>query len=191
MEKSNANRRSALRVEDSILLRVSSVPLTEMQDLDTYFEHRRSSLSVQAHISYCTGQKIPQMRIIERKHPEIASYLRYLESQIQYLSTSLEKVLDMDGNSVSAQKVCLSAGGIQFETDSEFDVKVPLELRLSLIEKSITILVFATIKRIEGPENGLYTVTTQFSNIHEEDKELLIKHVHQTHVEQLREKKME
>ncbi len=183
------NRREALRIEDEVLLNVYPIPEENMDNMEDFFKTRRSAFSLRSHLTYGAEQNIPRMRIIERAHPEIASYLKFLEQQIEYISAQISQYAFGRENLASTQKVSLSASGIQFDVDSNIKLNDLVVLELSLVDDNMHILAFAKIVRLNAISNSLHSVSANFFMLHEEDKEVIIKHVHRLHVKQLREKK--
>ncbi len=182
----NANRRKALRVEEKVVLNIETIPAEQMGDIENHFKTRRSAFSLQSHLAYVSEQQLPSMRIIERKHPEIANYLKYLEKQIEFVSEKIIQKSESNSKSIDSCNIYLSASGIQFSTGLALEVNSCIELELYIASSNMHILTFAKIVRLQELNDGDILVSAEFSLLHEEDEEALIRHIHQIHVKQLR-----
>ncbi len=177
------NKRKALRMADEVLLKIKKLDDEKMQAARTDFEARRSEFGVITHLKYGSEKYLPEMRVIERKHPQIASYLKFLEKQIEYVSTHIN-ISDVANEIGKKQQVNLSAGGIRFEFDEEIGLKDHLEVSMVLLPDEVRILALAEVVRVESCPKKM--VSAKFVQLHKEDKEALIKHIHKRQMDELR-----
>ena len=182
------NRRKYLRIDDSVSLYVQPLTETEIEEAISHFETRRMDFSLMSHLVYGREQHMPQMRVIEKRYPEVAGYLKFLEMQIETLSS---RIIDQD-HRLSPEKTCkvnISAEGIRFDMDKSYPSGAMFEIALMLFPSRTSMLAFGMVVRShEATEDGkaVWKTAIQFTHLHEEDREILIKHIHQKQLNQIR-----
>jgi c-di-GMP-binding flagellar brake protein YcgR len=175
------NRRQYLRIDDKVSLYVHPLTAAEEESAIEHFELRRMDFSLMSHLMYGRDQHLPQMRIIEKKYPVIASYLKLLESQIETLSS---RIVDSEHRLDPTQttKVNISATGILINTDEAYPVDAMFELAIMLLPARTSFLVFGKVVRSDAIEDeagrNQWQTAIEFTHLHEEDREVLIKHIH-------------
>ena len=179
------NRREAFRLQDRVSLSVTILDQDKVQEAFNHFEKKRSDFGLMTHLKYGAEKYLPEMRTIERRHPEIATYLKFLEKQIEYVSAHIS-VSEQSEEAMRNQQVDLSANGIRFKTSLPVDTGDCLEMVLVLHPDESRLLVLAEVKRVEQMAPGKWLVSAEFVQLHEEDQEALIKHVHKKQIEELR-----
>ncbi|MCB1754153.1 MAG: PilZ domain-containing protein [Gammaproteobacteria bacterium] len=184
MINSVKNRRGAFRILEEVSLSVTVLPKTEDGDIDREFESRRADFGIMTHLKYGAEKYLPEMRIIERKYPEISAYLKFLEKQIEYVSACIGDTDEVDDDS-EKQVVDLSATGIRFETGNRVEVGDPLEITLVLYPDRSRMLVRCKANRVQSTGDGRVTVSAEFTRLHEEDQEALIKHLYKRQIDSL------
>ena len=184
------NRRKYLRIDDRVSLYVQPLTETETEEAISHFETRRMDFSLMSHLVYGREQHMPQMRIIEKRYPEVAGYLKFLGKQIETLSS---RIIDQDHrlNSEKTCKVNISAEGLRFDTDQAYPPGAMFELALMLFPSRTSMLAFGEVVRSEeATEKGksVWKTAIRFTHLHEEDREILIKHIHQKQLSQIRQR---
>jgi hypothetical protein len=131
---------------------------------------------------------------IEKKEPEIAEYLKLMDSKISLLSQAILQ----QGNDLSESKMCqtnLSASGLSIEVDSEIKSGEFIEVKLFLSSCVAVILLYGKViycKRNElANSTSPYQVGIDYINLKDEDREILIKHIVKRQMQQIRENKVE
>lgn len=183
------NRRRYLRIDDEVSLYVHPLTAKEVDSAIVHFENRRLDFSLMSHMIYGREQHMPQMRIIEKKFPMIAGYLKFLESQIETLSSrivNLNHCLDPEDK----QDVNISATGLSFDMKEGHTIGSMFEVAIMLFPARTTMLMFGKVIRSDKitSEDGheIWKTALEFTHLHEEDREVLIKHIHQLQVAELR-----
>ncbi len=181
-----SNRRNYLRINDMVSMNINNIRKETFADIEYYFIERRTKFSLKNHFSYKRALHQPQMRVIEQRLPEVAQYFKFLEGQIEILATSM---VDMAHTlAVAADtEVSLSAQGMGFISTDQYLRGTLLEIVLKLFPSKMTILVFAEVVRSETNQDeypGWWT-GVHFTHIHEEDREVLIKHNYRIQMQQL------
>lgn len=191
MMQENENRRSAFRLEDEILLKVEKVQSLDVQAMESAFDERRAEFGILTHLKYGVEKQLPTMRIIERKHPEIAQYLKFLQKQIEYLSTRSSE-LDSEGQEFGEKQwVDLSANGLRFAASGDWSVGEHIQAMMLLSPSDLRIMALAKVSRVDVSDNGLQEVSVNFTKLHIEDEEALIKHLHKRQIDDLRKEKLD
>lgn len=180
------NRRNYLRINDTVSMKINSLEEKEIADIDGYFAEQRIKFSLRNHLSYDRAQHLPQMRVIEQRYPEMAQYLKFLENQIETISTSMidrEHALAYSADT----EVSLSAQGMGFMSKECYAAGSILGIVLKLFPSKMTLLVFAEVIRsvdYNDQDSGWWT-GVHFTHIHEEDREMLIKHNYRKQMKQI------
>ncbi len=121
--------------------------------------------------------------------PELARYLGVLQTQIDHLT----KAVLPEQSPVPEQdiKVSLSAQGISFPTDDAFKPVDVVELGLKLQPSHQELVIFARVVLVEDNDDidledcGQYRVSLDFEHIHDADREILVKHIHEKQIRAL------
>jgi hypothetical protein len=173
------NRRSAFRVVDHVSLAVRPLEANELAIIEAGFDTYRLHFCITSHLDHQRKQQLPVMRQVELSDPDVASYLKHLESQIQRLAdqvTREDSVGDIDH--ADLVQVDLSASGMQFRSSRDFQPEQRLELVLRLMPAVTTVLTVGRVVRARPIEvGGGYMVSVEFEILHDEDREALIQHV--------------
>ncbi len=171
------NRRNYLRINDMVSMKTDIIQASGITDIKSYFAEQREKFSLKNHLSYRRAQHLPQMRVIEQRYPEMAQYLKFLEEQIETLSTNMidrQHALSYSANI----EVSLSAQGMGFMSSECYEPGCLLGIVLKLFPSKLTLLVFAEVVRSEadGGDDSRWWTGVHFTHIHDEDREMLIKH---------------
>lgn len=189
----NANRREYYRIDDRISLRMK--PLSgERRRLDEdTFEARRREIGLANHFAANQERHLAEKKRIEQRHPEIAAYLGYLEEEIRILATRIAK--SENGLSpVPTHDVNMCAEGLRLELESPLEPDQVLEISMMLFPSSVSVFCLGEVIRCdeitEGDELqiGRYSAAIRFTQVDDEDKEAVVKHIHQKQLLQLQER---
>jgi hypothetical protein len=128
---------------------------------------------------------------LERKDPEIAEYLRIIDTKInlivQAISDQEQPFLEHD-----TRDVVLSATGLAFNNETEIKSGQLLELKMLLTSCMAVIVAFGRVVQCrdvsqESPEQP-FAICVEYVNLQDDDRELVIKHVVKKQLQQLRDK---
>lgn len=182
------NKRKSFRVFDRIHLCAIPRSDDEIVEIENNFEAYRMRACLKTHFSHQKETRVPKLKVIKSRDPELGAYLQYLENQIHQLaqlisnnSTGLESRLEM-------VPVNLSADGMRFCSNESIAVGQKMEILFWLLPDELTVLAIAKVIRVED-ENGEKCVSVEFETIHEEDREAIIRHVVRVQRQDIREKK--
>lgn len=120
---------------------------------------------------------------------DIARALRILNDKITILSQVVYRQ-DYDTSDDIDLDVNLSGGGLAFLTPQVFEARSPLKVQLSLPSSGVVIQALAKVISCQPHEsehnNEAYYLRLAFTHMHEQDRDLLIKHILLRQAEQLR-----
>lgn len=178
------NRREYYRIDDRIAL--SFKPLREgLQRMhEENFDSKRRELGLVNHFAANQEQHRVEMKRIEQKTPEIAAYLKFLEEEIQVLATRLATA-EAALPTVPTHDVNICAEGLRLELNEAIGAGEHYEMSMMLFPSHTTAFVVGEVLRCdkitEGDELqvGRFETVIKFVQIHDEDKEAIVKHIHQ------------
>lgn len=179
-------RRRFFRIDDEVAL--SAVPI-EDADSDARindFWDNEHAFSIRNNFNYQIERHISDRNKIAMKMPELARYLGVLEAQIDRLT---ERLAGDDGEpDLASKSVNLSAQGIAYHDDSAPAPGSMVELTLKLVPSGLMLVVIArVIKLNEGLKDseGSNRISLDFEQIHDADREILIKYIHSKQMKSL------
>lgn len=181
---SNVNRREYYRIDDRIALNMKAMPEGVSELGEELFEARRREIGLANHFAANQERHRAEKKRIEQKHPEIASYLAYMEEEIKVLATRLA-TSDSGLPTVPTHDVNICAEGMRLELDKPLPINQHYELSMMVFPSSTSVFCIGEVIRCEeiteGDELqiGRHTVVIRFTQIHDEDIEALVKHIHQ------------
>lgn len=183
-------RRRFVRIEDQVALKYSVIPKGSLEERVTQLRKAPPSfLRVASHFAANSRQMTPMLGRIRAQQPELACYLAMVNKKLDLLARSLS-ITDHELADEPARKVNLSAGGISFCTERELPPKTILELKLFAFPSLLYLVTFGTVRRcarIDESEQGFcFLVAIEFNFITEEDREMLVQHIVQRELSQLR-----
>ncbi|HBR96104.1 MAG TPA: hypothetical protein DD979_01835 [Gammaproteobacteria bacterium] len=170
---------------DEIALTLKPIESAQLEHTLAHFDQRRMDFGLLSRLKYGAEKYLPEMRLIEHRYPEIAAYLKFLEQQLEVLSSHIGGCAEA-AEALHRQQVELSAVGVRFTYPKVLDVGSHVETTLVLFPQQIRILMIMKLVRVEPQNDGSYAVSGEFVCVHEEDREALIKHVHRRQIEELR-----
>lgn len=131
------------------------------------------------------------MHRIEKKEPEIAEYLKIIDSKVGLLAQAVMR----QGQDLTESQMCntnISASGIAIEIDHSIKTGEFLEIKLLLTSCIAVIMIYGQVVYCkENTTDGgkPYLVGIDYINLNDQDREILIKHIVKRQMQQIREKK--
>ena len=184
------NKRGYFRVDDEVFLQVKKLSTDEVVDIDTYFEKFRQSTLITARFHQQRTAMAPALSEINARDKAVADYLSMLNDQIDMLADKLISESIFAENE-PLQAVNMSAEGMQFRTSTEYQTDDELEIIFALFPGGDYIPVIAKVVRTDlDTESKEFSVSVQYSNINEDDKELVIHHMLFLQRQQLQKKRL-
>jgi len=184
MIKTNEDeRRDFFRIDDEVYLDFESITEDEYAAAPITLEHLdKSAFSLSANFATLNNSVHPILNNIKQLHPDIGEYLETLNSKIDSLSQHiLYQNSTFDQNKVITANI--SASGIQFKCDTDFEINQAIKLELVLLPEKIGVLIFGRVIKSEKDY-----LSIKFDFLRAEDQELMIKHNLNKQMTDLREK---
>ncbi len=177
------NRRSYYRVDDYVALTVKELSAEEISHADSVFERRRYQHGVMNDIAAERDKYQPVLAHVRQEYPEVAEYLDLLERQINTLAFRLVHANNLRTRAPS-HAVNLSASGMRFTTPRPVARGSMLEVMILLFPSYSVVYAFAKVVRVEQQpgnkqEKPRWLASVQFTHLHDEDREAIVRHVHQ------------
>ena len=177
------DRRRFYRIEDRVYLQTRKVKPDELESKLEDFWSNQYQFAIRNEFNSRLDEHLADLHAIQNKMPELARYLGVLQEQIDRLT---EKVLpEQDTTPGNDIRVSLSAQGISFITDEDYRPVDVVELSLRLQPSRQELIIFARVVLVEDHDDsdtpdefGRYRVSMDFEHIHDADREILVKHVH-------------
>ncbi len=188
----NSDRRRFFRVRDSIALKYRLVAPGELEGLIKRLEQQKeTSLSLPGTFAATSKEMEYLLRKIMETQPELSTYLENLNHKLDLIARSMF----MENSDLATTPPCevdLSASGVAFHSDVYFKPGANVEIKLltfpSLTHITAIGVVIRSVRDLKS--QGLpYDVAVDFDFIRDHDRELLIQHVLQKEVSELREKR--
>jgi hypothetical protein len=179
-------RRRYYRIEDEVLLVLQLIEPADIDDRLEDFWANEHAFSIRNNYNFQIEQHIADRHKIENQMPELARYLGVLEKQIDRLTDRL--IGDEHDKQMVRKKANLSAQGISFieaQAPGQGDL---VELKLKLLPSGLRLVIIARIVLVEPDSAGAQDktrISLDFENLHEADREILIKHIHGKQIESL------
>lgn len=177
-QKLDSERRRSFRVNDHIGLKLHVIPDTERVSTEKSFNLWRQEQGLINQFLHQRTQLLPLIKAIENTQPDIAAYLRQLETKIDTLA-GLIQVRDQDLPRVPTHCVNLSANGLRFYHDEAIPEDTMLQIQLVLFPALIIIPALGkVIVCHKEPDNreSQYQLTVDFMVMDEDDRDLLTTH---------------
>ncbi len=184
------DRRRFFRIDDAINLYYKVVDEQTVVTASKTTDDILSSCSLITALEVLGQESRTVLYRVEKREPEIAEYLKLIDSKIGLLA---QAVLQQDKN-LTESKLCntnLSASGLAIEVDAPVNEGEFLEVKLFLSSCVAVIMLYGKVifcRKIEGSAN--YQIGIDYINLKDDDREILIKHIVKRQMQQIREKKV-
>lgn len=178
------NRREGFRLDDKMKLHVKVASQQYLDSILENFESFRMRYCLKSHLRNQTEVRLPKLARIRKRDPEIAEYLKHLETQIEQLAARLSNDSDMENDESNLEaSVNLSSSGLRFSSDQEYEVGQQLELGMVLSTSGTQLVAIAEVLRCVAEEqqgsdsSSRFLVSTFYTHIHADDTEAIIRHM--------------
>ncbi len=186
-------RRDFFRIDDSLRISYQVIP---KKDLPGYIEHwpngAEKPFTAMSSLSSISQQVSGYLRRIEAKEPDVANYLKALDTKINVLGQAMLAQASGHSNQ-SVQAVNLSGSGLSFECDEVLIPGDTLELKLLLLPTFTGLLVLGEVvccDDLDHAESSFeYKVHVKFSHIQEQDRNTLVQHIVQRQSQSLKDRR--
>lgn len=189
IKANDSERREYFRIDDEIYLEYETIDDKEFNEAPTTLANlHNSSFTLSAEFATLNNSIHPLLNNIKQIHPDIGEYLEFINQKIDSLNQLLlEKETAFDDDKVISAN--LSASGISFESDNDFEIATPLKLEIVLLPEKVGILIYGKVVAIKGLKDSEHKhISIHFEHIRPEDRELMIKHNLNKQMSDLRDK---
>jgi hypothetical protein len=179
-------RRRFFRIDEEVKLSIKLIESAEIDNRKEDFWENNHAFSIRNQYNFEIEQHLSDFNKIEKKMPELARYLSVLGKQIDRITDSLT-AKDIE-SSLTLKNTNISAQGISFYTDEEFAEGSMLELNIMLLPTDFKLIIISVVVKLEkncNDEQGCHKLSLEFEQIHEADREILIKHIHAAQMKSL------
>ncbi len=184
------DRRGFFRIDDKVNLSYKGVDEQAVFSTSLAGEDLLSNFSLVTALDALDQESRLIMHRIEKKEPEIAEYLKILDSKISLLAQSFFRQ-EAEFSENNECYVNLSASGLAFECNEAIKENEFLEVKLLLTSCLAVIAIYGKVvyykKNPNESKTTPYLVGIEYVNLQEQDREALIKHVVKRQMKQIRE----
>lgn len=176
----DAERRAFFRVDDSVSLSYHVISRDELDNRKSLIEmEHEGNFTVMSSIASINQNMAGIMHRIEGGDPDIAAYLKAINSKIDILGRALLS----NGSELAtqpAQPVNISASGLAFYSSDPVEKGSLLELKLLLMSSFTGIITFGEVvgcDAVDDADGYSHFIRLSFMHMREQDRDLLIRHV--------------
>lgn len=185
--ESGSDRRRFFRINDHLVLNVILIEPGNTEQEMQLFQEKRDAFCAMNNADLDHDQNLGALRSIEQLYPDVAKYIAYLERRIDVL----EKVVSAQESHENEEhyRVNISAQGMRFYSAQRFAKNDLLEMQIILLPNRKHVLLIATVIWCEDDPQAIderkYATAVDFTTIHQADREVLAKHIHDKQIKQL------
>lgn len=189
-QNQHIERREHFRINDTLFIQYKAIDETTAKSLGQKIVHHNASEENHDQIQLRSLQTAFTLLTDQINHTdrEVARALRLLNEKINILSRAL--IQPEDHQNRKNVEVNLSGGGLGFLSEQEFEAKAPLEIHLELPSSGVIIQsiakVISCVKSYPENEHTPFYLRLAFTQMNEQDRDLLIKHILFRQAEELR-----
>jgi len=184
-------KRRYFRVNDTINLLHKVIDEHALDRLSHVSNDVLSNCSLTSALDVLSQDARMLMSRLERRDPEIAEYLRIMDTKINLIAQAIT-IQDDQFSEHDTRDVVLSATGLAFSNEVAIKQGELLELRMLLTSCMAVIVAYGRVvqcKDISQDNPGRpFAVCVEYINMKDDDRELLIKHVVKKQLQQIRDK---
>jgi len=181
-------RRSFFRIMDEVILSYRRLDPDAPESLQKQPHPSRDAYALSSKLALLQQQSQILLWRVEKDDPALAGYLELLEEKIQ---TITDYLLDQDSQweTRHTQQVTLSGSCMAYTSETCQEIGARLELRLILLPRRTGLLLNGQVtacQAIPSSQGLRYQIVVDFTEVSEDDQEILISHLIKKQQEQLR-----
>ena len=181
-ETRERNRRESFRINDRIALSVRPMSESEYRQSRVHLlDSQRKQRTLNSILAAGDSQR-GMLRNIRDSDPAIASYLQSLEERLDALARLL--VLEQNKTADTAtHDVNISGNGLRFQHPQALVEGSHVSLDIQLFPTRTCMCALGLVVRSKelqrrAKDGGRFTIAVDFCDVHDDDRELLIRHIH-------------
>jgi len=187
-----SERRRFFRIDDAINLYYKVVDEQDVIAASKMSDDVLNNCSLVTALDMLDQESRMLMFRVEKNEPEIAEYLKTLDSKINLLAQAVMRQ-GKDFSEGNVFNTNISASGLAIEIEHSIEVGEYLEIKLLLTSCIAVILVYGRVvycKENDHKNASMpYQVGIDYINLNDQDREILIKHIVKRQMQQIREQK--
>jgi c-di-GMP-binding flagellar brake protein YcgR len=185
-------RRRFFRIDDEVNLYYKPIDEKMVNRTSHISDNVLGNCSLAAALEMMSQESRFMMSRLERNSPEVADYLKIIDSKIELIAQALI-LQGSDFKEKDTINVNLSASGLAFDCSEKLNVDDYLEIKMLLVSCMAVIVTYAKVvycKPKPDSSSGFpYVAGVDYINMKDQDRELLIKHIVKRQMQQIRESK--
>ncbi len=177
MQNTTTERRRFFRIDDSISLSYQLIDeQTVSKGLNSLSQHLSGELSLVASLDALSQQAALILQRSEKQTSDATELFKILDAKINIIVQALT-LTGSDINLKKCQDVNLSATGLAFHQSSALQIGQNLAIEMFLPTTIAIIRVIGKVVNCREIEPDNFLISIDYTNVTEEDQELLIRHV--------------
>ncbi|MBC8550705.1 MAG: PilZ domain-containing protein [Candidatus Brocadiales bacterium] len=189
-----AERRGFFRIDDEVNLFYKKIDEKQVSEPHHVSDNVLNSCSLSTALEIVPKDSAMQLHRLEKILPDVADYLRLIETKIDLLAQAIV----MQGHQFKdseTRNVNISASGMAFNCEEMLKEGDYLEIKMLLVSSMAVIVTYGRVVycRKSQTNDGKfpYFVGVDFTNMKDDDRELLIKYAVKKQLQQIREKQQD
>lgn len=186
------DRRGFFRIDDEVNLFYKKIDEKLVTEPHHVSGNILNSCSLSTALEMVSQEAALLLRRIEKNLPDVADYLRVIDSKIDLLGQAI-MMQGLQFKENETRNVNISASGIAFNCEEALKENDYLEIKMLLISCMAVIVTYGRVvycKNSQANDSRYpYFVGINFINMKDEDREMLIKYVVKEQLQQIRDKK--
>ncbi|KXJ49944.1 MAG: pilus assembly protein PilZ [Cycloclasticus sp. Phe_18] len=183
-EEIGQERRRFFRIDDELALSYRVIHSDEL-NVDESITAEDTPASLANELEKMNEVSRIHFRHVEKESPEVARYFSFIEAKINLLAHHIMMGSE-DLFVKTTQPVNLSGSGVSFTTDSELNVGGCVEVKFILRPSLASIKSLAKVVSCR-PSDEKFTMAVEFTQLSDDDRDLLIRHVVKKQMNDIRE----
>lgn len=177
MQNIATERRRFFRVDDTISLSYRLIDESTVNSgLNALVSQMSAEFSLAASLDVLSQQAALFIQRLESQNPEMMALYKILDGKINAIAQAT-MIIGSDVNPKNYQEVNLSATGLAFYQSSPLQIGQYLAIEIFLPTTVALILAYSKIINCQQIEPDRFLISLDYTQIREDDQELLIKHV--------------
>ncbi len=187
MTKGVQENRAFFRIQDRVILEFEEINEATMLDdsIDSPFQVAPSFYLLNELHRIDTENSV-LLHTITDKNREIGSYLKAINQKVELIARAFAENDDPE-TATPPQQVTMSEGGLSFNHKTSMSLGTCLALKLVLLPSYIGLLLYGRVVNCNEHIKGDYLINIVFENLHQNERQLLARHVLQLQAKARRE----
>jgi len=171
------DRRQFYRIDHQVALEYRVVPEADvMASAHPYHFDVSPHFMLLGELQALDSETAHLLRRIDKTQPDVASYLRLLNTKIDLLARSLVSQELSDSTGLRLKSINLSEGGLSFDSNQALRQGDYLALKLVFPQACTGLLLYARVQRCAPIQDG-FNIAIEFFKLTESCRSLIARHI--------------